>query len=292
MNFTKMHGAGNDFVLVETNNMQRDWSPVAIALCDRHFGVGADGLLLLSYSNVADFRMRIFNADGSEATACGNGLRCMVKYFVDKNSANYEAREISVETAKGVRKAKVYKTKDKSIKIKVNMGSPKFGEKDIPVVIEQDKGNIVDIKSMLIYSLTVGSKLLLLNLVFMGNPHAVYFYDHPVADFPLSRIGPKVEQNQIFPDGVNFEVAQVLDRQHIEARIWERGVGETLACGSGACAITVAARLHGYIDDKVDIKVPGGILGVEWGGVGEVFLNGPAETVFTGEWTDGRLILS
>lgn len=289
MNFTKMQGAGNDFVLIETSDMHRDWSQVALAMCDHHFGIGADGLLLLSSSSVADFRMRIFNADGSEATACGNGLRCLVKYFVDKGLASSGAREISVETADGIRRAKIYKAIDKVTKIQVDMDRPKFGEKDIPAIIEQDKGNVVDIKSMLIYSLTVGGRLLRLNLIFMGNPHAVHFCHHPVADFPLSRIGPKVGQQKIFPSGVNFEVAKVLDRQHIEARVWERGVGETLACGSGACAITVAARLHGYVDNKVDIKLPGGTLDVEWDGVGEVFLNGPAETVFTGEWPDERL---
>ncbi len=287
MKFTKMHGAGNDFILVETNDTQRDWSPVAIAMCDRHYGIGADGLLLLLPSDVADFRMRIFNADGSEADACGNGVRCLVKYFVEGRLANFGTRTLSVETIAGIRRAKVDKLAGKVTKMQTGMGEPKFDAKDIPVIVEQSKGNIVDIKSMIIYSITVDGKELPLNLVSMGNPHAVYFYQHPVSDFPLSRLGPKVEHHKIFPNRVNFGVARVLDRQHIEARVWERGVGETLACGSGACAITVAARLHGYIDNKVNIKLPGGILEVEWDGVGvgEVFLSGPAETVFSGEWT-------
>jgi len=286
MKFTKMHGAGNDFVLVEANDMKRDWSRVAVAMCDRHYGIGADGLLLLLPSGVADFQMRVFNADGSEADACGNGLRCMVKYFVEKGLANYRAREISVETLAGVRRAEIHKTAGRLTKVQVGMGKPAFGAKDIPVIIGQGRRNLVDIKSMIVYPITVEGKELKLNLVSMGNPHAVYFYQHPVSDFPLSQLGPKVETYKIFPKGVNFEVVRVLNRQQVEARVWERGVGETLACGSGACAITVAAQLHGYVDNKVDIKLPGGILKVEWDGVGEVFLSGPAETVFTGEWLE------
>jgi len=284
MNFTKMQGAGNDFILVETSDMQRDWSQVAVAMCDRHYGIGADGLLLLLPSDIADFRMRIFNTDGSEAKTCGNGLGCLVKYFADRGSANSGTKEISVETVTGIRRAKVYKVTGKVTKVQTGMGKPEFGDKDIPVIIGQGEGNVVDIKSMMTYSMTIDGKELCLSLVSMGNAHAVYFCHHPVSDFPLSRLGPRVEQRKIFPKGVNFEVARVLNRQQIEARVWEKGVGETLACGSGACAITVAARLQGYIDNKVAIKLPGGILGVEWDGVGEVFLNGPAETVFTGEW--------
>ena len=282
MKFTKMQGAGNDFVVIETNDMQRDWSQVAVAMCDRHYGVGADGLLLLLPSDVADFRMRTFDADGSEAEVCGNGLSCLVKYFVDRGLAKSGAQEISVETVAGVRLARIYEVGGKVTKVQSGMGEPKFGDRDIPVVIGQ--GKLVDITSMMIYSITVDGRELPLNLVSMGNPHAVYFCQDPVPDFPLSQLGPKVEQHKIFPRRVNFEVARVLKRQQIEARVWERGVGETLACGSGACAITVASRLHGYIDNKVDIKLPGGILEVEWDGAGEVVLGGPAETVFAGEW--------
>ncbi len=281
-----MHGAGNDFILVETSEMKRDWSQLAVAMCDRHYGIGADGLLLLLPSSVADFQMRVFNADGSEADACGNGLRCMVKHFVDGGLGNPKAREVSVETVTGVRRAKIHKVAGRLTKVQVGMGNPKFGENDIPVVIGQGSGDTVGTKSMIAYPLTVDGKELRLNLLSVGNPHAVYFYQHPVSSFPLARLGPKVEQHRIFPKGVNFEVARVLNRREIEARVWERGVGETLACGSGACAITVAARLYGYVDSKVDIKLPGGTLKVEWDGVGEVLLSGPAETVFTGEWLE------
>ena len=287
MNFTKLQGAGNDFVLVETSDTQRDWSQVAIAVCNRHFGVGADGLLLLLPSEVADFGMRVFNADGSEAEACGNGLRCLVKYIADGGLlASDEAQEVLVETEAGIRIAKVNRVADKLAEIQVSLGVPKFGAKDIPVAIDEDNRGLVDIKSILSYTITVNNRELLLNFVSFGNPHAVYFSRQPVGDFPLAQVGPKVERHRIFPNRVNLEVARMMNRQQLEARVWERGVGETLACGSGAAAVAVAARLHGFVDDKVGIKLPGGILDVEWDGVGEVLLGGPAEIVFTGEWPD------
>jgi len=283
MNFTKLQSVGNDFVLVETGDNQRNWSKIAEAICDRHFGVGSDGLLLLLPSDSADFRMRMFNPDGSESEACGNGLRCLVEYVVKMKLADIKAREISVETMAGTRKARIYRAKDKPAKIQVSMGTPKFAAEDIPVVIEDDRG-LVDIKSMLNYPVTVEGRELPLNLVSIGNPHAVYFYQHPLSDFPLLQIGPKVEHLSIFPNRINFEVARVMNRRQIEARVWERGAGETLACGSGACAMAVAAQLHGYIDNKVDIKLAGGILEVEWDGVGEIFISAPAKIVFRGEW--------
>ena len=285
MKFTKLQGAGNDFVLLEGNEAQRDWSQLAIAMCDRHFGVGADGLLLLLPSKVARFQMRIFDPDGTEAEACGNGLRCLAKYVLEKGLISAEADQVLVETAAGIRKVRLYQEGGKLITIQANMGKPEFHPDAIPVVIEQGE-DLVDIKSMLGYPVTIDDTKLLLNLVSMGNPHAVYFWQRPVSDFPLSRLGPKVERLAIFPNRVNFEVARVLSRNEIEARVWERGVGETLACGSGACAIAVAARLRGYIGSKVDIKLGGGTLGVEWDGAGEVFLSGPAEIVFSGEWPD------
>ena len=283
MNFTKMQGAGNDFILVETSNARRDWPSLAAAMCDRHFGVGGDGLLLVMPSDIADLRMRIFNADGSEAEACGNGLRCLVKYVVDKGLVDASAQEIGIETLAGVRSARLHRTGGKLAEIQVGMGKPKFAAGEIPVELESGKKGALDI--ILDHLVIVDDEELALSFVSMGNPHAVHFWQQPVADFPLSRLGPKIEHHRMFPNRANFEVAQVLSRQQIEARVWERGVGETLACGTGVCAIAVAARLHGYIDDKVDIKVPGGILGVEWDGVGEVFLGGPAEVVFAGEWT-------
>lgn len=288
MNFTKLQGAGNDFVLVEADKKQLNWLQLAIAMCHRHFGIGSDGLLLLLPSDKADLQMRMFNPDGSEAEACGNGLRCLVKYALDKGLANDKAPEISVETMSGVRKARLHSEGGKLTTIQVAMGEPKFGAKEIPVALEPGT-NLSPAKPIMDYPVTVDGKELALSFVSIGNPHAVYFGQRPVADFPLSQLGPKVEQHSLFPNRVNFEVARVLSPKQIEGRVWERGVGETLACGSGACAIAVSARLHGYTNKKVDIKLPGGILGVEWDGTGEVFLSGPAEIVFSGEWPDENI---
>ena len=285
MNFTKLQGAGNDFILVEAGEISRDWSPMAMTICDRHFGIGADGLLLLEPSDSADFQMQIFNADGSEAEACGNGLRCLVKYIVDTGLVDSETQEISIETAAGIRKARIYRATGKQAKIQIGMGEPKFRAEDIPVVIAATEGDLVDINSMLSHHLVIEGRELLLNFVSMGNPHAIYFCQHPVSDFPLSQLGPEVEQHKMFPNRTNFEVANVISRGQLEARVWERGVGETLACGTGACAAAVAAQLLGYIDNKVDVKLPGGTLEAEWDRAGEVLLGGPVEIVFTGEWS-------
>jgi len=276
--------AGNDFILVETSDAAQNWSQMAIAMCDRHFGIGGDGLLVVLPSNKADVQMREFNADGSEAEACGNGLRCVVKYAVHKGLVSANAQQVSVETMSGIRQATLHKTGGKITGIQVSMGKPEFRAKDIPVLVEPNQEGIVDIKPISDYPVPVDSKELLLNFVSMGNPHAVYFCKQPVADFPLSRLGPAVEQHKLFPSRTNFEVANVISRRRIEVRVWERGVGETLACGSGACAVAVVAQLRGYIDNKVDIKLPGGTLNVEWDGLGEVLLSGPAEVVFSGEW--------
>jgi len=286
MNFTKVQGAGNDFILVEGTQAQRDWSQVAVAICNRHFGVGSDGLLLMLPSNNADFQMRVFNPDGSEAEACGNGLRCLVKYALHKGLSDSQAQEISVATISGIRKARLHTAGGNVTALQVGMGEPKFGAEDIPVAIGQGGNISLLAKPIMDYPVKVDNRELSLSFVSMGNPHAVYFWQHPVSDFPLSQVGPKVEHLAIFPNRVNFEVARVVNREQIEARVWEKGVGETLACGSGACAIAVLAQLHDYINSKVDIKLQGGILGVEWDGAGEVFLSGPAEIVFSGEWPD------
>ncbi len=279
MKFTKVQGAGNDFVLIEGDNEARNWTTVTPAICDRHFGVGADGLLLLLPSKKADIRMRVFNLDGSEADACGNGLRCVVRYALERNLTQTGKRQITVETMAGVRQVSLGEGKKPDIF--VFMGRPILKASDIPVVLG-DRSN--EVQPVLGYPLIVEGIKLSLSFVSMGNPHAVYFVGDPVNDFPLLQIGPKVEKNEIFPKKVNFEVARILNRKQIEARVWERGVGETLACGSGACAIAVAAHLQKLIDNKVDIMLPGGTLSVSWDGSDEVLLNGPAEIVFSGDW--------
>jgi len=290
MKFSKLQAAGNDFILVDARNMERDWAKLAQAMCQRHFGIGADGLILVQDSNIADLKMRIFNPDGSEAEVCGNGLRCFAKYAVEKGIAlTLEGRGLgesdakrgnlclAIETLSGIRKAKAYMSGNKINRVEVNMGMPQFEPELIPI-----KGQ-VDIIPILGYPLMLEGRKLALSLLSMGNPHAVSFLSQPVADFPLSEVGPKVERHPMFPQRTNFEIARVLTKGKIEARVWERGVGETLACGSGACAIAVAAQLLNYVDNQVDIMLPGGVLTVSWDRVGEALLSGPVEEVFSGE---------
>ncbi len=285
MRFVKMQGAGNDFVLIEAVDGQSDWSQLAMVMCDRHYGVGADGLLVLLPSDKAEFKMRIFNADGSESYACGNGLRCMVKHYIDEAKDGTKLDSITVETQAGTRQARIHHTNGKVAQIQTGMGQPGIGRDNMPVTPESRAAGLIDITSVMDCSIKAAGTALELHLVSMGNPHAVSFLREPVADFPLANIGPKVERHESFPEGVNFEIVNIINRHLLEARVWERGVGETLACGSGACAISVAAQLLGYVDSQVNVKLPGGTLGVEWNGSGEVFLSGPAETVFSGDWS-------
>jgi len=286
MKFAKLQGAGNDFIVVETSDEQRDWSKTAVALCDRHFGVGGDGLILVLPSDKADVKMREFNPDGSEAEACGNGIRCLARYVFEKGMVSGQADRLSVETIVGIRQLRLLVSAGRLVSVQARMGKPAFAAGEIPAALEQGRGDLVYIKNMVGVPVRVNDMEMRLNLVSMGNPHAIYFQQQPVADFPLERIGPKVEHLDIFPRRTNFEVVRLLSKKEIEVRVWERGVGETLACGSGACAVAVAARLHDYTDSKVSIKLPGGILEIEWDGEGEVLMSGPAEIVFTGEWPD------
>jgi diaminopimelate epimerase len=284
MNFTKLQATGNDFIFVDARNLERDWLKVAREMCHRHFGAGADGLILVATSNRASLKMRLFNSDGSEAEVSGNGLRCFAKYVIDRQMV--AGTNLTVETMSGVRTIDATMSRGKVTHAKVNMGTPRFRAEEIPVLIDKpQKGRgEVDIKPIIDYPLTIGRRGLTLSFVSMGNPHAVSFLSQPVSDFPLSLVGPQVENHGIFPERVNFEIARVLKRDKIEARVWERGAGETRSCGSGASAIAVTARNKGYIDDEVDIRLQGGDLTVYWNGAGEVYLSGPVEEVFTGEW--------
>ncbi|MDH4269247.1 MAG: diaminopimelate epimerase [Dehalococcoidia bacterium] len=289
MKFSKLQATGNDFILVDARTMEREWSKLARAMCDRHFGVGADGLILVHNSTSADLKMRLFNSDGSEAEVSGNGLRCFAKYAMEKgltgkrsSQAGQSNRSVTIETLSGVRKVKAYRSGNKVARAEVNMGLPRFQQELIPVNVQ------VDIIPILDYPLMVDGKKLTLSILSMGNPHAVTFLSRPVADFPLADIGPKVERHPMFPQRTNFEAARVLSRGKIEARVWERGVGETLACGSGASAIAVAARLLDYVNRQIDIILIGGTLTVSWDMIGEVLLSGPVEEVFTGEWPEKR----
>ncbi len=275
MKFTKLQATGNDFVLIDARRMKQDWAGLARAMCHRHFGVGADGLLLLLKSEVADFRMRMFNPDGSEAEVCGNGLRCFARYVIDHGLT--DAQGLTIETIAGIRRVKSCA----GDWFQVSMGIPKFRAEDIPLSIGK-----VGIIPILDYPLNIGGRELLLTFVSLGNPHAVHFIEKSVADFPLSELGPIVEHHSIFPQRVNFEVANVLSRREIRVRVWERGARETLSCGSGTCAVAIAAKLHDYVDSPVDIILSGGTLSVAWDGKGEVYLSGSAEIVFNGEWLE------
>jgi diaminopimelate epimerase len=273
MKFTKLQATGNDFVLMEAAGLRKDWVKLARAMCDRRFGVGSDGLILLLKSKVANFRMRMFNPDGSEAEVCGNGLRCFARYVVSAGLADAR-RSITIETSAGVKTAV---PQDRGSRFQVDMGKPRFRPEDLPVAVTPEGVPVLD------YPVSVAGKKLRLTFVSMGNPHAVCFVND-VGEFPLCDIGPKVEHHELFPRRVNFEIALVVSRREIVARVWERGAGETLSCGTGACAIAVASCLHDYVDSPVDIKLPGGTLSVKWDRKGSVYLTGPAEIVFSGEW--------
>jgi diaminopimelate epimerase len=283
MHFTKLQGLGNNFVLVDARNKNYNWSQLAKVIYQRDFGIGADGLLVLLPSEQADFRMRIFNPDGTEAETCGNGLRCFVRYLADNMVPNNTTSFI-IETLAGIRQAKLLSESGRTL-IQVGMGKPEFKPAAIPVDVSANSGKMFDIM-LGEYPVDVYGLQLTLNFISMGNPHAVCFIDEPVANFPLETIGPAVAKHNIFPRETNFEVARVLSRHKIEMRVWERGAGETLACGSGACATAIAAQLMGLSDEQVEILLPGGSAYVQWSKGNEALLTGPAEPVFSGEWPE------
>ena len=282
MKFTKMHGAGNDYIFIDARGMDKDWPSLSRRMSDRHFGVGGDGIILVLESQVADLKMRMFNADGSEGEMCGNGVRCFAKYAIERGIAPAGVQSLKVETLAGLR---VIAPKYQGGKVggaRVSMGHPGLAPQDLPVTLspplDYSRGPVLN------YPCRVDGVELALTFVSMGNPHAVAFLDQPVDGFPLHAIGPRVEHLPMFPHRVNLEVANLDGGGRVTARVWERGSGETMACGTGACAIAVAARLQGFSRDQVDIRLPGGTLKIEWDGQGEVFLEGPAEEVFSGEW--------
>ncbi len=279
MRFAKIHGTGNDFLLIESHGEERDWEAISRAMCERHFGVGADGVMLVMPSSRADVRMRLFNADGSEAEVSGNGVRCLVKYAVERGLAKPESGRVTVEAVHDVLTAEVFEEGSRVTGVRLSMGPPRFAPGEVPVLTEMDP-------PILNFPLKVDGQTILVNCLSMGNPHAVLITDQPVEDYPLERIGPKVENHPAFPQRVNFGVARVESKARMDVRVWERGVGETLACGSGCCAAMVMASLHELVGNRVDITQPGGLLTLEWDGRGDVFLTGPAKFVFEGEWLE------
>ena len=283
MRFTKMQGAGNDYLYIDARSIDADWPSLAREMSDRHFGVGGDGIILILPSRVAQLRMRIFNADGSEGEMCGNGIRCVAKYAVERGIVQLNGSGLLVETDAGVKTVEPRLEGDRVVGARVAMGKPELDPELVPVVLNNPSAERIR-EAVVNYPVTIGETCLKLSFVSTGNPHAVAFIDQPVDRFPLRDIGPQIEHHPMFPKRVNFEIANVLDRSHIKARVWERGSGLTLACGSGASAIGVASHLLGLTDEVVDITLPGGNLRVTWDGQGDVYLEGDAVEVFEGEW--------
>ncbi|PKB68310.1 MAG: diaminopimelate epimerase [SAR202 cluster bacterium Io17-Chloro-G4] len=282
MKFTKMQGAGNDYIYVDARSLDNDWPELSRKMSDRHFGIGGDGLILIQDSGVADLKMSMFNADGSVGEMCGNGIRCFAKYAIERGIVDTSTKSMDVETLAGVRNIVPQYQDGKVIAAKVAMGRPVLNPGDVPVNLDASpditEGPVVN------YPFEMDGEDLPLTFVSMGNPHAITFMQQPVADFALHTIGPKVERHPMFPRRVNFEVVNLNGEGKLTARVWERGSGETMACGTGACAIAVAARLQGFSQGSLDITLPGGTLAIDWDGEGEVYLEGPAEEVFSGEW--------
>ncbi|MEY3883303.1 MAG: hypothetical protein RLZZ379_581 [Pseudomonadota bacterium] len=268
INFTKMHGAGNDFMVIDAINQSVHLTPQQIqTLAHRQFGVGFDQLLLVESSTIADFKYRIFNADGTEVAQCGNGARCFVRFVVDQGLT--KEREISVETASGIITPKL----EENGFVTVNMGAPKFAPSEIPFIADTDSNA---------YLLAVGNQNITISVVSMGNPHAVQIVED-VDAAPVVALGSQIEVHPRFPERVNAGFMQIVDAHHIKLRVFERGSGETLACGTGACAAVVAGIQLGRLQSPVHVSARGGELQIVWLGNGSsVMMTGPTENVFTG----------
>lgn len=275
MKFTKMHGIGNDYIYVNSFEEQiAQPAEVARAVSDRHFGIGSDGLILILPSTQADFRMRMFNADGSEAQMCGNGIRCLAKYVYDRGMT--QKTTIQVETLAGVLALQLFPSHGVVEKVCVKMGEPRLERAQIPM--QGPAGRVLR------EPLVVDGTTFEVTAVSMGNPHCIVFVDDPQT-FDVTSWGPRFEHHPAFPEGVNTEFVQVLDAQTFSMRVWERGSGETLACGTGASAVAVACHLTGRTERRVTGHLRGGSLELEWNETdNQVYMTGPAVEVFNGEW--------
>lgn len=278
MKFTKMQGLGNDYVYVNCLKEKiQNPSELAKKISDRHFGVGSDGLIMINPSDKADFEMEMYNADGSRGEMCGNGIRCVGKYVYDYGLT--DKTNISVETLGGIKHLELYVEEGKVVRVKVDMGHPILKPSEIPVVADGEQA--VD------EPIEVEGKEYRMTCVSMGNPHAVIFVDTDVKELPLETIGPKFENHKRFPNRVNTEFVRVIDRHTAQMRVWERGSGETLACGTGACAVAVACALNGLTEDDVTVQLLGGDLEIQWEKSSDtVYMTGPAEVVFDGVWKE------
>lgn len=280
MDFTKMHGAGNDYIYVNAYQHDMDWPEVARKVSNRHTGIGADGLIIAMPSETADLRMRMFNFDGSEGEMCGNGIRCLVAYAIQEGLISDGPGAKSIETGNGVLSVSPEYSNGSMVGATVNMGEPILNPVEIPVEIPVNDWPVLD------YPLEVDGYELGLSFVSMGNPHAIAFIDQDVDEFPLEQIGPEVERHPIFPNKANFEVVNRVSENKLKARVWERGSGITLACGTGACALVVAARLKDLVSTEVEVELPGGVLKISLSGDGDVMMHGPVKTVYKGNWLD------
>ncbi len=275
LQFTKMHGLGNDYVYMDAINQKiENRSELAKFVSDRHFGIGSDGLILICPSEKADFRMQMFNQDGSEAEMCGNGIRCVGKFVFDKGLTNKET--ITVETLAGIKTLVMTAKNGKIETARVDMGEPILEPEKIPVISNENP-----VKNL---RLEEEGRNFTFTCVSMGNPHAVTFIEEDVNKFDICKYGAKLEVNKAFPKKANIEFINVIDDKTLKMRVWERGAGETLACGTGACAVTVAAILNGYTERTVTVHLLGGDLKIEWSkNDNHVYMTGPATTVFEGK---------
>lgn len=275
MEFIKMHGCGNDYIYVDcTKEDLVNESGISIKLSDRRFGIGSDGLILIRSSKVADFKMSIYNADGSEAKMCGNGVRCVGKFVYDNGLTDKE--EITVETLSGIKILKLNVNEGKVSTVKVDMGAPIIEAKLVPAISPNNSDKIID------EEIDVEGTKYNVTCVSMGNPHCITFVDN-TSILDLEKIGPGFEHHKMFPDRVNTEFIQVISRNEINMRVWERGSGETFACGTGACASVVACVLNGLTEDEVKVNLIGGQLYIKYDRDKDtVYMTGPATTVYKG----------
>lgn len=277
MKFTKMHGIGNDYIYVNClEETVEHPQKLAKFVSDRHFGIGSDGLILIKPSDTADFEMAMYNADGSRGEMCGNAIRCVAKYVYDHGMT--DKTDISIETLAGIKHIRITAEHNKAVLARVNMGKPELVPEKIPVFIKEDMP-----RQIVNYPITAGTKEYRMTCVSMGNPHCVIFTDD-VDGLELEKTGPLFEHHAYFPNRMNTEFVKVIDKKTLQMRVWERGSGETLACGTGACAVTAAAVLNGFTERAVTVRLRGGELQIEWDeDTGDVYMTGPAESVFEGE---------
>jgi diaminopimelate epimerase len=270
-----MQGLGNDYVYVNGFEEKiENPSKLAVKVSDRHFGIGSDGLILINPSKAADFEMEMYNADGSRGEMCGNGIRCVAKYVYDYGLT--DKTQISIETLGGIKYLELTVEEGKVVQVQVDMGKPELRPGKIPVIAEGD--TVIDAP------IEVEGKEYKMTGVSMGNPHIVIYMDD-IDNLEIEKIGPKFENHKRFPNRINTEFVEVLDRNTVKMRVWERGSGETLACGTGACAVAVACILNGLTEDEVTVRLLGGDLFIKWDREKDtVYMTGPAETVFDGEW--------